>query len=69
MARNEIFLEGFKNGLRDARLGIRSEYAATSGNSQNEYVRNYSQGYAAGQAEESFRISKTLWAAKRLEAR
>ena len=69
MARNEAFLQGFRNGLTDARLGIRSEYAATSGDSQNEYTREYSQGYRAGQAEESFRISKTLWAAKRLEAR
>jgi len=68
MARNEAFLQGFRNGLTDARLGIRLEYSATSQNSQNEYTREYSQGYRTGQAEESWRISKTLWAAKRVEA-
>jgi hypothetical protein len=69
MARNEAFLQGFRNGLTDARLGIQIEYSATSQHSQNEYTREYSQGYRAGQAEESFRISKTLWAARRLERR
>lgn len=45
---SSAYLDGYKNGQADRRLGRRSEYSYFSINSANVYVRHYSDGYRDG---------------------
>jgi hypothetical protein len=45
---SRAYLDGWKNGLADRRLGRRSAYSYFSINSANLYVRHYSDGYRDG---------------------
>lgn len=47
-AKSQAYVDGFKSGRADRRLGIRSDYAFYGVNDSNEYTRNYSEGYRRG---------------------
>jgi hypothetical protein len=49
---SKAYLDGFRSGTLDARLNRRCDYAWQSTNSTNDYTREYSYGYRAGQVEE-----------------
>jgi hypothetical protein len=45
---SQAYVDGFKNGCTDRRIGIKSEYAWNCANDLNEYASNYSRGYRRG---------------------
>lgn len=45
---SQAYQDGMKNGQTDRRLGIRSDHAYFSADSNNQYVREYAQGYRKG---------------------
>jgi hypothetical protein len=45
---SRAYLDGYKNGQGDRRLGRRSEYSYFLIHSANVYVRHYSDGYRDG---------------------
>jgi len=45
---NSAYQDGYRAGRIARQLGWRSEYVYYSIDSQNEYTRQYSQGYRAG---------------------
>jgi hypothetical protein len=46
--KSQAYVDGYKNGVADRRLGIRSDYSFYGVNSSNEYTHNYSLGYRQG---------------------
>jgi hypothetical protein len=47
-AKSQAYVDGYKSGQADRRLGIKSDYSWHGVNDSNEYTRSYSEGYRRG---------------------